>query len=260
MAVNERVAVVTGGSRGIGRGIISELAAHGFSVVVNYRSDESSARSACQEAERRGGPRAIAISADVADLEQGRLLIERSLAEFGRIDLWVNNAGVAPEARADLLDLTPASWDRVLGINLRGPFFLTQNVAGAMIDLVRSGTVVAPQIHFITSVSSTFASVNRGEYCVGKAGLSMVAQLFAIRLADEGIAVFEVRPGIIATDMTGPVRESYDKRIAEGLTPIRRWGTPADVGRAVAALATGALPYSTGEVIHVDGGLNLRRL
>jgi NAD(P)-dependent dehydrogenase (short-subunit alcohol dehydrogenase family) len=260
MAVNERVAVVTGASRGIGRGIVAELASEGFSVIVNYRSDEASARAACQEAEGRGAPRALAVPADIADLDQGHQLIERALAEFGRIDLWVNNAGVAPESRADLLDLSPESWDRVLGINLRGPFFLTQSVARVLIDLVRSGTVASPQIHFITSISSTFASVNRGEYCVGKSGLSMVAQLFALRLADAGISVFEVRPGIIATDMTGPVRESYDRRIAEGLTPIRRWGTPADVGRAVAALACGALPYSTGEVIHVDGGLNLLRL
>jgi 3-oxoacyl-[acyl-carrier protein] reductase len=260
MAGVERVAVVTGGSRGIGRGIVGELAAAGLSVVVNYRSDESAARAACLEAEARGAPKAVPIPADVADLEQGGRLIDAVRAEFGRIDVWVNNAGVAPEQRMDLLELTPASWDRVLGINLRGPFFLTQRVARVMIDQDRSESSVAPQIHFITSISSTIATLSRGEYCVGKAGLSMVAQLFALRLAELGIAVFEVRPGIIATDMTGPVREMYDRRIAEGLTPIRRWGTPADVGRAVAALASGALPYSTGEVIHVDGGLNLRRM
>ncbi len=260
MAGFERVAVVTGGSRGIGRGIVGELAASGLSVVVNYRWDEAAARTACLEAEARGAPRAVAIPADVADLEQGCRLVEATVAEFGRIDVWVNNAGIAPEHRFDLLELTPASWDRVLGTNLRGPFFLTQRVARVMIDQARPEAIVGPQIHFITSISSTFASLNRGEYCVGKAGLSMVVQLFALRLAELGIAVFEVRPGIIATDMTGPVREIYDRRIADGLTPIRRWGTPADVGRAVAALATGALPYSTGEVIHVDGGLNLRRI
>jgi NAD(P)-dependent dehydrogenase (short-subunit alcohol dehydrogenase family) len=198
--------------------------------------------------------------ADVADLGQGRELLGRVLDEFGRIDLWVNNAGVAPAARLDLLDLTPESWDRVLGINLRGPFFLTQAVAREMVRLVEEGTVREPQIVFVTSVSSTFASLNRGDYCVSKAGLSMVVKLFAVRLAEPGVRVYEVRPGVIATDMTGPVKEQYDRRIADGLSPIRRWGTPTDVGRAVAAIASGALPFSTGEVIHVDGGLHIDRL
>jgi NAD(P)-dependent dehydrogenase (short-subunit alcohol dehydrogenase family) len=187
-------------------------------------------------------------------------LLERTLGEMGRIDVWVNNAGVAPAARLDLLETTPESWDRVVGINLRGPFFLTQAVARVMLDLVAAGRVRQPQIIFVTSVSSTFASVNRADYCVSKAGLSMVVQLFAARLAEQGINVYEVRPGVIATDMTGPVQADYDRRIREGLTPIRRWGQPADVGRAVAALACGALAFSTGEVIHVDGGLHLRRL
>ncbi|WP_435019206.1 3-ketoacyl-ACP reductase [Tundrisphaera sp. TA3] len=257
---NERVAVVTGGSRGIGRGIVSELAAHQYSVVVNYRSDSGAAEEACREAERRGSPRAVAIRADVADLSQGKELTRQVLERFGRIDTWVNNAGVAPETRQDLLALSPDSWDRVLGVNLRGPFFLTQAVAEAMLDRGDPGDGPGPMIAFITSVSSEFASINRGEYCVSKAGLSMVAQLFAARLADRGIRVFEVRPGIIATDMTGAVREAYDRRIADGLVPIPRWGTPEDVGRAVAALATGGFPFSTGEVIHVDGGLHMRRL
>ncbi len=256
----ERVAAVTGGGRGIGRGIVAELAASGFSIVVNYRSDPESAAETCREAEARGAPRTLAVRADVSILEQGKGLIEAALHEFGRLDLWVNNAGVAPEARLDLLETTPESWDRVVGINLRGPFFLTQSVARAMIDLIGRGVVAEPQIVFITSVSSTFASVNRGEYCVSKAGLSMVVQLFAVRLADHGIRVYEVRPGVIATDMTGAAREHYDRKIAEGLSPIRRWGTPADVGKAVAAIATCALPFSTGEILHVDGGLNLDRL
>jgi 3-oxoacyl-[acyl-carrier protein] reductase len=255
-----RVAVVTGGGRGIGRGIVAELAGRGLSIAVNYRADASSAEEACREAVSRGAPRAVAIRADVADLGQGAELLAAVLAEFGRIDVWVNNAGVAPEARRDLLEMAPASWDRVLGVNLRGPFFLTQSVANAMIGLVRDRLIVDPVIVFITSVSSLFASTNRGEYCVSKAGLSMVAQLFASRLADDGINVFEVRPGIIATDMTGPVKEAYDARIAGGLTPIRRWGTPEDVGRTVASLATGGLPFATGEILHVDGGLNMRRL
>jgi 3-oxoacyl-[acyl-carrier protein] reductase len=259
-AVQESVTVVTGGGRGIGRGIVEALAAQGSCVVVNFRGDSVSAEEARRAAESMGAPRAIAIQADVADLDQGRRLLDDVLAEFGRIDLWVNNAGVAPLERLDLLEATPESWDRVLGTNLRGPFFLTQAVACAMGRLVEQRVVSSPQIVFVTSVSSTFASVNRGEYCVSKAGLSMVARLFAVRLADLGIRVYEVRPGVIATDMTGPVKAAYARRIADGLSPIRRWGTPEDVGKAVAAIAAGALPYSTGEVIHVDGGLHLDRL
>lgn len=256
----ERVAVVTGGSRGIGRGVAAELGGLGFSVVVNYHSDAEAAGAACREAESRGAPRTLAVRADVSDLAAGRGLLDQTLAAFRRVDLWVNNAGVAPLERLDLLKMTPESWDRVLGINLRGPFFLTQAVAREMIRLREAGAVAEPQIVFVTSVSSTFVSVARGEYCVSKAGLSMVVQLFAARLAEQGIRVYEVRPGVIATDMTGPVREIYDRRIADGLSPIRRWGTPADVGRAVAAIARGDLPFSTGEVIHVDGGLHIDRL
>lgn len=257
---SERVAVVTGGGRGIGRGIVAELASLGLSIVVNYRSDSRSAAAACDEAEARGAPRALAVAADVADLEQGQNLVAQILENFGRVDLWVNNAGVAPERRLDLLEAEPGGWDRVLGTNLRGPFFLTQAVASAMIERRRAGEVLLPQIHFITSISAEFASLTRADYCVSKAGLSMVARLFAARLASEGISVFEIRPGLIATDMTEPVRAAYDRRIAEGLVPEGRWGAPADVGRVVAALASGALPYSTGAVITVDGGMHLRRL
>jgi NAD(P)-dependent dehydrogenase (short-subunit alcohol dehydrogenase family) len=256
----DRVAVVTGGGRGIGRGIVLELAELGFSLVVNYRGNTASASECCRMAEMRGARRALPIQADVADLDAGRRLVLATIEEFGKIDLWVNNAGVAPEVRADLLEASPASWERVLSTNLRGPFFLTQAVARAMIGLRQSGGPPEPQIVFITSISSTFASVNRGEYCVAKAGLSMVAQLFAVRLAAEGIRVHEIRPGVIDTDMTRPVHTAYSERIASGLSPIRRWGNPADVGRAVAALASGALPFSTGDVIHVDGGLHLRVL
>jgi NAD(P)-dependent dehydrogenase (short-subunit alcohol dehydrogenase family) len=258
----DRVAVVTGGGRGIGRGIVLELAAQGFSVVVNFRADFRSAEDCCRLALERGAPVAIPVQADVADLDQGRSLVSETVRRFGRIDFWVNNAGIAPDSRSDLLELQPESWDRVLSTNLRGPFFLTQAVARAMLELKRScqNSCPEPQIVFITSVSSEFSSTNRGEYCVSKAGLSMVAQLFAVRLADEGIRVHEVRPGVIETEMTRPVHASYAARIAEGLSPIRRWGTPEDVGRAVAALASGAFAYSTGDVIHVDGGLHLRVL
>jgi NAD(P)-dependent dehydrogenase (short-subunit alcohol dehydrogenase family) len=260
MANHDRVAVVTGGSRGIGRGIVSELAALGYCVAVNYRSNATAAEETCREAELRGARGCFAVEADVADLSQGRSLIDKVLTRFGRIDVWVNNAGVAPETRADLLDATPDSWDRVVGTNLRGPFFLTQAVARAMNDQRVTGSDAEQDIIFISSVSSQFASVERAEYCVSKAGLSMVVQLFAARLAEFGIRVHEVRPGIIATDMTDGVRAKYDRRIADGLVPIRRWGTPTDVGRAVAALVSGGFSYATGNVIEVDGGLHVRRL
>ncbi len=260
MANPTRVGVVTGGGRGIGRGIALAIADLGFSLVVNYRSDTSAAEATCRDAEARGAPRAVAIRADIADLGEGRRLVEASAALEGRIDLWVNNAGVAPERRLDLLETTPESWDRVINMNLRGPFFLTQAVARIMSEFRTAGIVDEPRIIFITSISSRFASVSRGEYCVSKAGLSMVSLLFAARLADSGIGVYEIRPGLIETDMTRPVRSAYDNRIAAGLVPACRWGTPEDVGRAVAAIAAGAFPYSTGTVFEVDGGLSMRTL
>ncbi|MHB1556919.1 MAG: 3-ketoacyl-ACP reductase [Isosphaeraceae bacterium] len=260
MAAERAVAVVTGGGRGIGRGIALAVAGLGHTVVVNYRSDKRAADETCRQARERGAAAAVAIQADVADLDEGRRLVAESVAVAGRIDLWVNNAGVAPETRADLLETTPASWDRLMGINLRGPFFLTQLVAGAMIEQQANRIAPSPQIVFITSVSSRFASVNRGEYCVSKAGLSMVAQLFAARLAGSGIRVHEIRPGLIETSMTLPAREAYERRIRDGLVPLARWGTPDDVGRAVAAIASNSLAYSTGTVIEVDGGLGLRIL
>ena len=256
----DSVAVVTGGGRGIGRGIVERLADLGMRLVVNYRSDRDSAESACAEAMRLGSADAVAVQADVSDLAQGRALVGASLERFGRIDVWVNNAGVAPLRRLDVLETSPESWDRTLGNNLRGPYFLTQAVAQAMIKQAGRQAISAPQIVFITSVSSVMASMSRGEYCVAKAGLSMVARLFAARLAEYGIRVNEVRPGIIDTDMTAAVKDVYDGRIQAGLVPIRRWGRPDDVGRAVAALASGAFPFSTGAVFDVDGGLSIPML
>jgi NAD(P)-dependent dehydrogenase (short-subunit alcohol dehydrogenase family) len=260
MGAAYRVAVVTGGGRGIGRGISLALADLGFALAVNYRSDEQAAAEVCRFAEHRGSPRAVPIRADVADCEAGRRLLHEAMRAYGRVDLWVNNAGVAPVERLDLLETTTESWDRVVDTNLRGPFFLTQSVARSMIELIAAGTIFEPQIVFITSVSSRFASISRAEYCVAKAGLSMVAQLFAVRLAGHGIRVYEIRPGLIETAMTATVHDAYDHRIAAGLAPIRRWGTPDDVGRAVATIAAGAFPYSTGAVLDVDGGLSLRVL
>jgi 3-oxoacyl-[acyl-carrier protein] reductase len=236
------------------------LADQGFALVINYRNDQGAAIEACHEAEKRGSKSASAIRADVADVEQGRRLLDETIQAHGRVDLWVNNAGVAPMNRLDLLETTPESWDQVLATNLRGPFFLTQAVARTMIELKSAGAIPEPQIVFITSISSTFASLSRPEYCVSKAGLSMVAHLFAARLAGQGIRVYEVRPGLIETAMTQPVRDLYDRKIADGIMPIRRWGTPDDVGRAVGAIAAGAFPYSTGSIFEVDGGLSLRIL
>ena len=184
-------------------------------------------------------------------------LVDEILARWDRIDVLVNNAGISSPGRADLLDATEEAWDRVFAVNLKGPFFLTQRVVREMLRL--GDRLTGPAVVSISSVSAEAVSVNRGDYCVSKAGLAMMTKLFAARLGASGIRVYEVRPGIIETDMTGGVRERYDRLIAEGLTPIRRWGTPEDVGRAVVSLASGAIPYSTGEVVNVDGGYHLRR-
>jgi NAD(P)-dependent dehydrogenase (short-subunit alcohol dehydrogenase family) len=239
---------------------VVELAGLGLRVVVNYRSDLAAAQAACDLARERGAPEALPVLADVSDLAAGRRLIETTLERMGRIDVLVNNAGVAPEIRRDILETTPESWDRVLGVNTRGPFFLTQFTAQSMLQALAKGEVESPQIHFITSVSSELASTNRVEYCASKAALSMVARVFAIRLAGQGIGVYEIRPGLIRTDMTAPVQAAYDRRIEQGLIPEARWGTTADVGKAVASIVAGGIPYAAGSIFHVDGGLHVPRL
>jgi NAD(P)-dependent dehydrogenase (short-subunit alcohol dehydrogenase family) len=254
--------LVTGAGRGIGRGIAIELAKLGHAVVINYAGNAAAADE-CLQAVRDAGGEGITVRADVAVAEDRARLLDETLAAYGRIDLLVNNAGVAPSVRADLLEAGEESFDRLIAINLKGPYFLTQAVARQMIEQVRGGVVSEfglPRIVSITSVSAYTASVNRGDYCVAKAGLAMMTKLFAARLAEHGINVYEVRPGVIATDMTAGVREKYDAMIRQGAWPIRRWGEPDDVGRAVAAIARGDLPYSTGEVINVDGGFHLRML
>ncbi|MCY3018900.1 MAG: 3-ketoacyl-ACP reductase, partial [Planctomycetota bacterium] len=201
-----------------------------------------------------------AVQGDVGNTAQHKYLVSFMLERFGRLDALVNNAGVAPEVRADLLEATESSFDRVLGINLKGPYFLTQLAARAMIEQIKAGRIERGCIVNISSISAYTASVNRGDYCVSKAGVAMMTKLFAARLGDEKIAVHEVRPGVIATDMTGPVKAKYDKLLAEGLAPIRRWGQPEDVGACVAAILRGDFPYSTGQVFDVDGGFHLQRL
>lgn len=255
-----RTALVTGASRGIGRGIATALAAAGYDIVVNYARDAAAADEAAAEVRGKGG-RAHLVQADISQADDRRRLVEQTYEAFGRLDLLVNNAGVAPTVRADLLEASEESFDRVVGINLKGPYFLTQLVANEMIARLDGHDGPKPKIVTVSSVSAYAASVNRGDYCVAKAGLAMLTKLFAARLAEYGINVYEVRPGIVATDMTGGVKEKYDRLIFEdGITPIRRWGTPEDVGRAVVAIATELLPFSTGQVIDVDGGFHLRTL
>jgi NAD(P)-dependent dehydrogenase (short-subunit alcohol dehydrogenase family) len=252
-------ALVTGASRGIGRAIAEALGAAGWAVVVNYHRSAAAAEEVAAAIVAAGGE-ALTAQADIAALADHERLVGDALKRFGRLDLLVNNAGIAPPQRTDLLEATADSYDLVMATNLRGPYFLTQRVAREMIALRARGVVEAPRIINVGSVSAYASSVHRGDYCLSKAAMGMMTTLFADRLADEGINVYEIRPGIIATDMTGPVRAKYDTLIADGLTPIRRWGEPGDVAAAVMAIATGALPFSTGQVIDVDGGFHLRRL
>lgn len=254
-----RVALATGASRGIGRAISLSLAENGWSLIVNYRSQQQAADDTTKQAARLGA-RALAVQADIALESDRERLVGESLRQFGRIDLLVNNAGMAPRQRLDILETTESSYDEVMVVNLKGPFFLTQLVARAMVDLIRSKAIAGAKIINIGSISAYTSSTSRAEYCLSKAGIAMMTTLYADRLADSGIQVFEIRPGIIETDMTHRVQAKYDQLIASGLTPIARWGQPSDVAQAVLALAEGYLPFSTGEVINVDGGFHLRRL
>ena len=252
-------AIVTGSSRGIGRGIAVSLAEAGHDVMINYTRNEGAAKEAAAAVSSHG-VRAEICRANVTDLDDGTSLVDRTLEAFGRLDLLVNNAGIAPRVRADLLDAVPESYDEVMATNLRGPYFLTQYAANKMIQLKEAGTIQAARIVVISSISAFTSSVARGEYCVSKTGLSMMTRLFADRLAEHDITVNEIQPGIIQTDMTGPVREKYDALIAGGLTPIRRWGQPEDIGKAVVAIASGLLDFTTGAAIPVDGGFHIKRL
>ena len=262
------VALITGGSRGIGRGIALDLARLGWDLVINFAANQNAADQTARQcgnvANEAGKKIRVEIcQADIATGPDRKKLIDFTRSSFGRLDLLVNNAGIAPQVRTDILQATEESFDRLLNVNVRGPYFLTQVAANWMIEQCNSGPglrACRPRIIFISSVSAYTASVNRGDYCISKAGLSMVTSLYASRLAEHGINVYEIRPGIIATDMTQPVKEKYDKLIHAGLTPIKRWGTPEDIGKIVTAIAQGLLPFSTGEVINVDGGFHVRTL
>lgn len=253
------VAIVTGGTRGIGLGIARELARGGWDLALCGLRPEEAVRPALEDLHRDGAD-VIYRDVDVSRTGDHGRFVEAVTSRWGRVNALVNNAGRGPRVRADLLDTSEESFDDVLRTNLRGPYFLTQQIARTLIQQRRDQPDSRAAIVFVTSVSATMASINRGEYCVSKAGLSMTARLFAVRLAEHDIPVYEVRPGIITTDMTAPVREMYDKRIADGLIPARRWGTAEDVGRVVAALLRGDMAYATGSVIDVDGGLALPRL
>jgi NAD(P)-dependent dehydrogenase (short-subunit alcohol dehydrogenase family) len=253
------VAIVTGGSRGIGRASCLELARLGYAVVVNYASHESAASETVGLIHAADG-QALAVQADVALTGDRDRLVATTDERFGRIDVLVNNAGITSPGRLDLLDATEENWDRVVATNLKGPFFLTQLVARQMLALIKSGTTASGKIINISSISSYAVSPDRGDYCLAKAGVQMLTWLWADRLAGERIQVFELCPGLIATDMTATVQEKYDRLLADGLAPMRRWGRPEDVARAIAAIVADYFPYSTGERISVDGGFHIRRL
>jgi 3-oxoacyl-[acyl-carrier protein] reductase len=255
----KRVALVTGGSRGIGLGIATELAMQGFDLAINGVRPVDAVADNLQSLKALGSE-VIYCRADVSSTEQRAAMLSEINAHFGSLHVLVNNAGVAPLDRKDILEANEESFDRLLFTNLKGPYFLTQAVANWMIAQAKNDKDFNGCIVNVSSVSATFASVNRGDYCISKAGISMATQLFATRLAEYNIPVYEVRPGIIRSDMTAGVTEKYDKLIAGGLTAQKRWGEPADVGSAVAALAAGNFPYSTGQVIMVDGGMAIPRL
>lgn len=253
-----RTAIVTGAARGIGRGISLGLAKDGYVVAaVGTRSADDPGVKAYIEELTAISPDSFYLSADISSEEGREKIVTESFARLGEVDVLVNNAGVAPKVRADLLEMSEESFDYVLGVNLRGTFFLTQRVAQ---EMVKQKTDAFRAIVFTTSISADVSSINRGEYCMSKAGLGMAVKLYAHRLASEGINVYAVRPGIIATDMTAGVHEKYQNMIDGGLLPIARMGEPDDVAAAVCSLADGALRYSTGEEINVDGGFMLRRL
>jgi NAD(P)-dependent dehydrogenase (short-subunit alcohol dehydrogenase family) len=251
------VALVTGGRRGIGAAIVQALAARGFDVVI---ADLEAGADAAVKSVEAEGRRARFIRADIADIARTKPFVDQAWRAFGTLDCLVNNAGVQVQVRGDLLDVTPASFDRLVGINLRGTFFLTQEVARRMAAEKRAPGGPHRSIVTISSVNAATAAINRGEYCLSKAALTMLNKLFALRLAEHGVHCYEVRPGVIATDMTKPAKERYDKFIAEGNIPIARWGAPQDIGEAVASLASGALPFSTGDSFAIDGGLHIAKM
>jgi 3-oxoacyl-[acyl-carrier protein] reductase len=253
------VALVTGASRGIGRAIALRLADMGFAVAVNYNSNQSAAAAVLEEIMAAGGHGRV-IQGDVGSPAGRARLVDELRDWSGRCDMLVNNAGIAPRERRDVLETEEESYEQVMAVNLKGPYFLTQAIARWMIEQQREFPARKYRICNIGSLSAYASSTNRGEYCLSKAGVGMMTKLFGDRLAEYGITVCEIRPGIIRTDMTSAATEKYDRLIADGLTPIRRWGRPEDVAEAVAAVAEGRLDFSVAQVLDIDGGFHLRRL
>ncbi len=257
--IEHPTALVTGASRGIGRATAIHLAQDGYAVAVNYLRSREQAESVVHEIAEQGG-RAIAVQGNVGDRNDRDSIADQTLEAFGRIDLLVNNAGITSPGRKDLLDATEENWDLVFDTNLKGAFFLAQRAAREMVALITAGSIVRGTIVNVSSISAYAVSTNRVDYCIAKAGLQMMTWMLASRLAEEQIRVYEICPGVIASDMTAPVQEKYDKLIADGLSPIRRWGQPEDVAKAVSTVASDAFPFSTGDRINVDGGFHIRRL
>jgi 3-oxoacyl-[acyl-carrier protein] reductase len=251
----DRVALVTGGTRGIGLGVALKLAEAGFTLAITGRRAAEQVQPVLEQLKKRS-PRSIYVAADVASAVDRKQLLQTIEAQLGRLDVLVNNAGIAPRIRADVLEASEESFDELIATNLRGPYFLTQSVAAWMIRQPGQQRSIIN----ISSVSATVASVNRGDYCISKAGIAMATKLWAARLAEYGIGVYEIRPGIIETDMTEGVKGKYDALIEGGILLERRWGTPEDIGTAASMLARGDLPYATGAVLVLDGGLTLARL
>ncbi len=256
---NNKVAIVTGGTRGIGLGIATELASKGFDLAINGRRPESDVAEVLAQLSAQGG-QVIYLSGDLADGEFRKSLVEKVQAHFGRLDLLVNNAGIAPPVRADIIDANEDSYDLVMDVNLKAPYFLTQLVAHEFRKQFAADPNFRGCVINIGSISAEVASTNRGDYCLSRAATSMATKLWAVRLAEFNSTAYEVRPGIVATDMTAGVQDKYDAMIADGLLVEPRWGQPADIGRAVALLASGELSYAPGQVLTIDGGLTLRRL
>jgi 3-oxoacyl-[acyl-carrier protein] reductase len=255
----KQVALITGGSRGIGYGIALQLAQSGYDLVINGVREATAVSEQLKQLEELGC-RVLYCKADISSAADRGKMLDDINAFYGRLDVLVNNAGIAPRERKDILEASEESFSQLIDTNLKGPYFLTQSVARWMIVQKEETEDFKGCIINISSISAVVASVNRGEYCIAKAGVSMATQLFAVRLAEYDIPVYEVRPGIIHTDMTAGVTEKYDRLIEGGLTLQKRWGYPEDVGKAVAALASGSFPYSTGQIINVEGGMLTQRL
>lgn len=257
--MSEPVALITGGTRGIGLGISTSLGQAGYRLAINGVRGPQEVEQALAELEAVS-PAVVYCQGDVSSAADREEIVESVRSEYGRLDVLINNAGITSPGRKDILEAEEESFDRVFGVNLKGPFFLTKLCASWMVEQQRAGVELTPAVVNISSISAEFVSVNRGDYCLSKAATGMATKLWAARLAEFGIPVYEIQPGVIQSDMTAGVTEKYDRLIAEGLTLEPRWGTPEDIGRAVSALVRGEIPYATGQVLYLDGGMRIQRL